>query len=302
MGTSWSLRFDNPHMIALDKVNASVQSALDRVVSQMSTWESDSAISRFNRAEAGSRHALEPEFNEVLTCALKWAAVSGGALDPTIGALVALWGFGAHAVKSLAVPSPASLAEAHAGAGWQHLAHDPGTHSLIQPGGISLDLSGVAKGFAVDHAAVGLKSLGLSDFLVEVGGELHAAGRRPGGNPWQVMIEPSAGMSLPLMLSDVSVATSGDRWHAHEHNGRRWSHTLDPRSGHPSNHALASVTVLHRECMQADALATALTVLGPHEGLAFARHHGIAALFVCRDSDRPTVLTSLDWPQPLIAA
>lgn len=301
MGTRWSLRFDNPRMVALEEVRASVQDALDRVVSQMSTWERDSAISRFNRSEAGSRHTLEPEFNEVLACALGWAAASGGAIDPSIGTLVALWGFGAHADASPAPPSPAALARALDLVGWQRLALDASTRSVVQPGGVALDLSGIAKGFAVDHAADALRSVGLSDFLVEVGGELLAVGRRPGGGPWQVAVEAFHGLTLPVPLADMAVATSGDRWHVREHQGRRWSHTLDPRTGTPSNHELASVTVLHRSCMQADALATVLTVLGPQEGEAFARHHGIAALFVSRNAGGPTLLSSPAWPHAVLA-
>jgi thiamine biosynthesis lipoprotein len=299
MGTTWSLRFDNPRMIALDAVRASVQGALDRVVSQMSTWEPDSAISRFNRSDVGSWHVLEPQFNEVLASALEWAAASDGAIDPSIGKLIALWGFGAHADTSHAPPSPAALDRARHSVGWQRLAHDAATCSLLQPGGVSLDLSGIAKGFAVDHAAAGLRSLGLSDFLVEVGGELLAVGRRPDGDPWQVVVETLPGTTLPVMLADMAVATSGDRWHVREHQGRRWSHTLDPRTGNPCNHSLASVTVLHRSCMQADAIATVLTVLGPQEGLAFAQRHGIAALLVCRDAEGPTLLTSPGWPRPV---
>src|SRR5437868_11143726 len=194
MGTTWSLRFDNPRMVALDAVRAGAQGALDRVVAQMSTWEPDSDISRFNRSDAGSRHVLEPEFAEVLACALQWAAASDGAIDPSIGPLVSLWGFGAQADASVAgLPSPAELSQARQCVGWQRVVLDPATRSIVQPGGAALDLSGVAKGFAVDQVAAALRTLGLSDFLVEVGGELRAAGRRPDGAPWQVLVEALPG-------------------------------------------------------------------------------------------------------------
>lgn len=297
MGTTWSLRLDNPRMIALDEVRALTQAALDRVVAQMSTWEPDSDLSRFNRSDAGSRHVLEVEFAEVLACALKWAAASGGAIDPSIGPLVALWGFGAHAdAAGTAPPSPVAVAQARETVGWQRLALDATTRSIVQPGGTALDLSGIAKGFAVDQVAAALRSLGLSDFLVEVGGELRAAGRRPGGAPWQVRVEALPGSSHPVALDGMAIATSGDRWHVREHQGRRWSHTLDPRTGEPVDHGLASVTVLHAECMQADALATLLTVLGPEDGLAFADRHDLAVLFVCREDDRQRTFTSAGWP------
>jgi len=294
MGTTWSLKFDNPLMVPLDTVRANAQAALDRVIAQMSTWEPESGISRFNCA-TGGRHVIEPEFAQVLACALHWAAATGGAIDPTVGPLVALWGFGAHADASVP-PAPAALAAAHACVGWQRIAFDPAASSILQPGGVSLDLSGIAKGFAVDHVACALQSLGLTDFLVEVGGELRAAGRRPGGQPWRVQIDGAPGAMAYIALTDTAIATSGDRWSQREHDGKRWSHTIDPRSGEPTSHALAAVTVLHPQCMHADALATAFTVLGPDEGLAFAQRHALAVLFVCREAEKHRVLASDAWP------
>jgi len=297
MGTTWSLRFDNPHMLALDEVRASVQNALDRVVAQMSTWEPESDISRFNRSEAGSHHLLEPELAEVLACGFRWAEASGGAIDPSIGPLVTLWGFGAHADASrTAPPSPEALAKARECVGWRRLAFDDITRRILQPGGAMLDLSGIAKGFAVDHVTLALRARGLSDFLVEVGGELRASGRRPQGGPWQVAVEALPGAEQQVALDGLAIATSGDRWHVREHQGRRWSHTLDPRTGEPVAHTLASVSVLHPECMHADALATVLTVLGPDDGMDFAERHGVAALFVCREPRGPRTFTSAGWP------
>ncbi|VTU25895.1 Thiamine biosynthesis lipoprotein ApbE precursor [Variovorax sp. PBS-H4] len=280
MGTTWSLRFDNPGMLALEDVRAAVEDPLDRVVAQMSQWEPESDISRYNRAPAGSRHRLPREFASVLACALDWARASGGALDPTVAPLVACWGFGPEAAA--AAPEPHELADAAARVGWQRLCFERGDPSVLQPGGVVLDLSGIAKGFAVDHGVEALRALGLRDVLFEVGGELRGAGRRPGGLPWQVQVDAGTGPALCVPLADMAVATSGDRWHVREHAGRRWSHSIDPRSGQPVSPALAGVTVLHAQCMEADALATVLTVLGPHEGLRFADEHGIAALFSVR--------------------
>lgn len=287
MGTTWSLRFDNPSMQPKDAVRAAMTDALDRVVAQMSTWEPTSDISRFNAADAGTRHALPAAFAEVLACALHWAEASGGAIDPTVGPLVALWGFGAQAEADCdhRPPSPAELDAARACTGWQRLAFDAVDRRITQPGGLQLDLSGIAKGFAVDQVADALVATGLHDFLLEVGGELRGVGRRPDGHPWRVRLDTPLDTLPPVTLTDLAIATSGDRWHAHAHAGRRWSHTIDPRSGEPASHALASVTVLHPLCMHADALATALTVLGPIDGAAFAARHEVAALFVCRDGD-----------------
>jgi thiamine biosynthesis lipoprotein len=301
MGTTWRVRLDNVSMVPLDAIRAAVERPLALVVEQMSDWEPGSSITRFNEAPPGSRHALEPEFAQVLACALRWAASSGGAFDPTVGALVALWGFGSRAGTLASLPTPAEIAAARECVGWRRLQFDGAARTITQPGGVRLDLSGVAKGFAVDRVVASLQALGLRDFLVEVGGELRSVGRRPGAEPWRVLVE-TGGQPLRLGLADLAIATSGDRWHMREQQGRRWSHTIDPRTGEPAANRLVSVTVLHPQCQHADALATVLTVLGPEDGLAFAQRHKLAALLVENDggqhharvSDRWTELTRSD--------
>lgn len=289
MGTTWSVKFVNPSMRALHEVRSAVEQALALVVAQMSTWEPDSSLNRYNRASPDSWHALEPELHAVLDCALVWASASGGACDPTIGPLVDLWGFGPRdkALPHAALPPPAgALAHAHARVGWQRVLREPDKRRVQQPGGVALDLSGVAKGFSVDLVVLALARMGLSHCLVDVGGELRASGRRPGGQPWRVAIarpdQSGANSPCSLSLCDMAIATSGDAWHFVEHEGRRYAHTIDPRSGAPVTHGLASVSVLHTSCMHADALATTLTVLGPEDGFAFACRHGLAAMFVER--------------------
>ena len=164
---------------------------------------------------------------------------------------------------------------------------DGEARAALQEGGTYLDLSSIAKGYGVDRAAAALDALGITDYLVEVGGELRARGKRPDGQSWRVAVEvpdASDGHALALPLHECSIATSGDyRRHAGSGDGR-YAHTIDPRDGQPVRNALASVTVLHPGCMQADALATALTVLGEAEGMAYARRHGLAALFILRES------------------
>lgn len=295
MGTTWSLRFDNPRMLPLASVREAVEEALGVVIAQMSHWEQDSDISRINRAPAGSRHVLPKEFAEVMRCTARCAVASGGAIDPTVGSLVACWGFGPEADES-GVPVAQALAEARSQVGWQRLAFDAAGGALTQPGGVVLDLSGIAKGFAVDHGTQALQALGLSDFLFEIGGELRGVGRRPGGQPWQVQVDSGLAVAQLVALADMAVATSGDRWHQRVHEGRHWSHTIDPRTGEPVAHALASVTVLHPRCMEADALATVLTVLGPDDGWDFAERHRVAALFVSHGDPSPTMRATSNWP------
>jgi len=303
MGTGWSLRFDNPAMLPHEAARQALVAAFDAVIGQMSTWHADSDICQFRQAAPGTRFALAPEFARVLACALHWAGLSDGAIDPTVGPLVSLWGFGAHAQCQPSRPDAGALARARERTGWQRLAFDASTATVLQPGGMALDLSGIAKGFAVDHAAIALRNLGLSDFLLEIGGELRASGRRPGGQPWQVQIETAPGVGLRLPLADRSIATSGDRWHAHrDAQGLRWSHTIDPRNGLPVDGRLASVSVVHDECMQADALATVMTVLGPDDGLAFAQRHALAAVFCLRTDEGVQWVASDAWPNEAAAS
>ena len=166
---------------------------------------------------------------------------------------------------------------------------DAATRRLYQPGGVQLDLSSVAKGFAVDQLARALRMQGASHFLVEVGGELRGAGVKPDGQPWWVTLEgvPDAGeqAATVVALHGLAVATSGDYRRHYLHRGARASHTLDPRTGYPIQNNVASVTVLHAECMAADALSTALSVLGLEAGMRFAEAHNLAARFLLRGPD-----------------
>jgi len=286
MGTTWSARLALPAGVTEASARQGIQAALDQVVAQMSTWEADSDITRYNRAESGWQ-TLPPEFFHVLHHALMLAEDSGGAYDPTVGPLVNAWGFGPHQ-RAFEPPSPAAIQTALDRCGWRRVPLDQDRRAAWQPGGVYLDLSSIAKGYGVDRAAMALDALGITDYLVEVGGELRARGKRPDGQSWRVAIEvPDASddHALALPLHNCSIATSGDyRRHAGDGDAR-YAHTIDPRTGHPVRNAVASVTVLHPICMQADALATVLTVLGEAEGLAYARRHGLAALFIVRGED-----------------
>lgn len=280
MGVSWAVKALAPDGFDLAGAQAAVQSLLNRIVAQMSTWEPDADISRFNRAAAGAWMDMPPAFAHVLGRALHWAEVSGGAFDPTTGRLTDLWGFGpAGAVSE--PPADEVLAQALSNAGWDRLALEGAR--VFQPGGMSLDFSGIAKGFGVDEVSRALGVLGLADHLVEIGGELRGGGVKADGTPWWAEIETPPGVSLPAIrvaLHGLSIATSGDYRRFLEHGGRRYSHSIDPRTGRPVEHGLRSVSVIARECVDADALCTALTVLGPGEGPGFAQAQGVAAQFV----------------------
>ena len=286
MGTTWSVRCVAPRR-NLHALHRGAQAVLDDVIAQMSHWAPDSAISRFNRARSGW-HALPEGLYVVLRFALDIARGSDGAFDPSIGELVRLWGFGPQ--PSTALPPLEDAIDAARGrSGWTRLALRDEDRHAFQCGGMQLDLSAIAKGHAVDRVAAWLRTQGIDSLLVEIGGELFGTGRKPDGSPWRVLVEhdperEEAEADPPILqLDGVAVATSGDRWHRHDIDGRRHAHTLDPRSGRPLAQAPAKVTVVADSAMRADALATALSVLGPHAGIAWADARGIAVRFLLAD-------------------
>lgn len=286
MGTTWSVAAMCPPGVGHDVLVREVTACCDRVIAEMSTWVESSVLSRFNRS-AGEWQALPGWFGTVLGCALDVARASGGAYDPTVGPLVDLWGFGPSG-RPAGVPDPAAIDAARARCGWNRLDLDRATGHARQPGGMALDFSAIAKGFAVDAVADRLAALGVQSALVEIGGELRGRGVKPDGQPWWVGVEapPGAGASVPcellVALHGLSIATSGDYRNGYVLDGRWHSHTIDPRTGRPVAHDLCSVTVLHRDCMQADALATAIMVMGADEGHALATALDVPALLVRR--------------------
>lgn len=289
MGTTWSAKLYAASSSEAPRARQVVQDALDHVVNEMSPWVTASALSRFNAAPAGSWHTLPVNFFAVLRTALTIARDSKGAFDPTLGALTDAWGFGPSPVRPHP-PDADDTARMRADAGWQQLEIDEAHRRVRQPGGLAIDLGGIAKGFGVDQAARALRRLGIRDFLVEVGGELRGEGVKPDGAPWWVALEqPPAGRDGEVASSDIiialhrlSVATSGDYLRFVEHDGIRHAHTMDPRTGRPVENDIASVTVLHESCMWADALATALLVMDRSAAMGFAVEHRIAARMVVR--------------------
>ena len=290
MGTRWRVLAVRPPR----GIDAAIRARLDTLVAQMSHWDAGSALSRFNRAAGGTWHALPPDLAHVVHMALEVASASNGAFDPAIGRLVDLWGFGPSGPQH--APSAAALAAARAASGWARLDWDAAARRLRQPGGLALDLSGIAKGHAVDTLADLLADHGVADALVEVGGELVGCGVQPTGEPWWDDLEAPPGAAvtpLRVALHGLAVATSGDYV--------RGPHNLDPRTGAPATGGLAVVSVLTPTAMCADAWATALTVLGPEEGLAAATREGLAARLVTRDGERlsPALAAMLeDGPEP----
>jgi thiamine biosynthesis lipoprotein len=291
MGTTWSVKLVAADLPAQgrQRIAAAIEGRLASVNRLMSTYDPDSELSRFNRSAPGQPFRVSHETLEVFRVAREVSDLTGGAFDVTVGPVVAAWGFGASD-RVPAAPSAAELSALRGRVGYWRVEIDRASRSLSRtdPGTVC-DLSAIAKGYGVDEVARALVELGQGDFLVEVGGELRAQGQRAPGRPWRVAIErPGAGARSifgVLELADASLATSGDYRSYYEQGGRRFSHLIDPRSGRPVAHALASVSVVHEQAAHADALATGLAVLGPEAGYALAEKQGLAAYFIVREPD-----------------
>lgn len=290
MGTTWHATVVAPEE-AGQRVRLAIEQALAQVDAAMSPWKPESDLARFNRAGAEESIALDPGLLSVVALALEIHALSHGAFDPTVGPLVDLWGFGPPE-PSPAPPSSEALAAARALVGLGRLVRlDRAAGTLLKTApGVRLDLSAVAKGHAVDRAAQALADLGFQDLLLEVGGEVVARGHRPAGGPWRLEIEQAApGPSHPLLrvlLSNQALATSGDyRNRRRFADGTTAHHILDPRTGTPTPARVAAASVIAPDCARADALATALMVLG-EQGLALIESlAGVEALLQLRDGE-----------------
>ncbi|WP_294336562.1 FAD:protein FMN transferase [uncultured Sphingomonas sp.] len=259
MGTTWRVLYAGHH-VASD-IRTIIEARLDAIVGEMSHWRPTSHLCRFNRAAPGEWVSLPSDFATVIDTSLRVASASDGAFDPAIGALVDLWGFGPPG--PMPTPGDDAIAAACAVSGWRRLRWDPAGARLRQSGGLALDLSGIAKGFAADAVAGTLSTHGIEHALVEIGGELVGRGVQPSGEPWWVDLETPPGIALPplrIALHGLAVATSG--------NYVRGAHSLDPRTRRPAANGVVSVSVVARTAMLADALATAMAVGYPGDQLA----------------------------------
>lgn len=317
MGTQWSVVLAGSLTEARRAtLHQLIERRLTGLCDEMSHWQTNSLISKLNRAGTGW-YALPPDFHTVLATAIEVARLSAGNYDPTLGELVNLWGFGPVSVRPEQIPpDQAHVAQALQRCGWQQTLVNSEHRAVWQPGNVQFDLSSIAKGYAVDCIAMLLAEHDVSDYLVEIGGELRACGVNARGKPWQVLIEtplredtvpglplsclPSANCmshlqakprqtnpqsskpapGIALSLNNLAVASSGNYRRVLPGSHSRYWHTLSPFTGKPVEHTLASVSVVHRQCMMADALATALLVMGPEQGYEFALQHAIAAIFM----------------------
>lgn len=285
MGSTYSVKYVQrrgaPGKEELQRETEAILADLDR---QVSTYRSDSDIERFNALPAGSCAPMPATVRELVAAGERLSVESEGALDLTVGPLLDLWGFGPHG-QGERVPDAGEIAAVRQRVGHQHLRIDG--ERLCKDAPVQVDFNSIAAGHAVDLVAARLEGLGVDSYLVEITGELKAKGHKPDGTAWRIAIEaPHDNERVAqkvIALDGYAVTTAGDYRNFFEQDGKRYSHTVDPQSGAPVAHRLASVTVVDPSALRADGLDTVLMVLGDERGLAFAEQQGIAAFLVIHE-------------------
>lgn len=266
-----------------------IEQALAQVNESMSTYLPDSELSKFNSYQGQQAFQFSPQCFAVISAAQQLSQISNGAFDITVGPLVSLWGFGPQYIPDR-VPAGEQIVSLKSEIGYQRLQLNHADQTVTKQGQLQIDLSAIAKGYAVDQLLRLIKDKGAQAAMVEVGGEVKAYGKKANGNDWRIAIEAplegERGINLIIALDNKAIATSGDYRNYFAIDGKRYSHTISPSTGYPIDHHLASVSVLHDSAMWADGWATALMVLGPKKGMALAEQQGIAAYFIVRTENR----------------
>ncbi len=292
MGTTFSIKYVDDGSVALPAV-AEVEKEANRLLKvvnqQMSTYIPDSEISTFNRSASTDWFDISPDFARVMQASGELAVASEGALDITLGPLINLWGFGKDGRIS-SPPEKAELLQLLDKIGHQkvEVRTSPPAIRKAAPE-LHCDLSAIAKGFGVDKVAEYLTSLGIKNYMVEIGGEVRTRGRNQHGLYWRLGIvtpDSRGAVQKVIRLNEESMATSGDYLNYFEEDGVRYSHTLNPSTGYPITHKLASVTVIHESCMMADGWATAINVLGPEKGFELAIAQNMAVFMIVREDEQ----------------
>lgn len=289
MGTFYHIKvIDTDKRLNQEKLQRDITQRLAYLNQQFSTYFDDSGLMQFNAAATNVAVPLSAELFHVLLQGLEVSWLSNGAFDVTVGPLVELWGFGRRESGDV-LPSDERIENTLSMVGFQYLELDIARQTGLKKQPIQIDLSAIAKGYAVDQIYSLLASYQAEDYMVEIGGEIRASARNANNTPWRIAIEePINELSVvhrAISISNMAVATSGDYRNYFEKEGVRYSHTISPVSGRPITHRLASVTVIHEEASMADALATAIDVMGPEEGLTFANQQQIAAYMLVKNEN-----------------
>lgn len=288
MGTTYHIKI-MPGKKAIDAkaLQVRIDKALEEVNDQMSTYRPDSELSRFNQMSSHDTMNVSPDTVKVINEAIKLYKITDGALDITVGPLVNLWGFGPDK-RPVTEPTQAEIDKQKARTGIQYIQVD-GTRLGKTHDDLYVDLSSIAKGFGVDKVAALLDEYQPQGYLVEVGGEIRLKGTKGDHQAWRIAVEqPSEeGVAVQQVISpgNMSMATSGDYRNYYEEDGQQFSHLIDPRTGYPIKHRLASVTVLNKDCMVADGYATAMMVLGTQASLALAKRENLAIMLIEKRDD-----------------
>lgn len=291
LGTFYTLTVvDPPRGVSRANAQQIAEDALDRVDRLMSTYREDSELSQFNRHASSEPFPVSQETLQVFQVAQTISEQSGGAFDITVGPLVNAWGFGPAAFEN--PPDDTTVKALLKRTGYHHLEIHPDSFLVKTIPDLYCDLSAIAKGYAADAVAEALEAAGITRYMIEVGGEIRVAGKSPRNAPWVLGIEtPKAHVRelyAAVHIEDGALATSGDYRNMYEVDGKLVSHTIDPHTGRPVQHALASVSVIHPSCTWADGYATALMALGPEKAEALARERNLAVLLLVRNTDENT--------------
>lgn len=280
MGTYYKVVIDSPpEGLDTDLLQDKIEAKLVKINQQMSTWDEASEISKFNQSDSTDWFEVSPQFAGVVVEAKRIFELSEGAFDPTVEPLIKLWGFGDRRRKE--IPSDDAIADALKQTGMGNIEVRLEPPSLKKKvSGLQLNLSAIAKGYAVDAVAEVLKNDGLLSYVVDIGGENKAGKSKASGSPWKLGVEsPVGGLQRVLRLTESSVATSGDYRNFFKMNGVTYSHTIDPTTGWPMKNPPASVSVICESCMTADAWATAMMVLGAKRGGEIATASRLSVMF-----------------------
>ncbi|GLP97354.1 FAD:protein FMN transferase [Paraferrimonas sedimenticola] len=281
MGSDYSVRYlATGEIPSQSEIHAGIEAEIEIVNQSMSTWRKHSEISQYNRSRSTEPVAMSREFVVVLKEAIRLAEITGGALDVTVGPLVNAWGFGEQG-KRFTAPDYRAVMAANELVGIENIQLNGNSVRKTKPG-TQINLSAIAKGYAVDRVADYMLAHGVKNFVVDIGGELRVHGQKSEHQPWPVVIgSPIESLAnIELSVSDVGIATSGNYKQFYESDGQYIHHIMDPRAAGPVETKIISATVIHESCMTADGLATASFVLGSKFTLEMAEKYGLAILLI----------------------